>query len=135
MDNRVRTHLQGVTEGKGPVRGVWGGDVSGICGGSQDDPAWVCVRGATDLENLGHGGRAADLSNGLSGQGRPAELPSGGITRSSGDEDVDAGSLPIPACPGHRGNYGGGKPPPSMVHPMRHAGPPEGTERQAPCLR
>ena len=49
----------------------------------------------------------------------------------SGDEGGDAGTLPAPACPRHRGHFGGGKPPPPTVLPMRHAGPPAGPERQA----
>ena len=65
----------GATEGTVPVQGLWGGYGGGICGGSQDESAWASGRGATELENLFHGGRAADLSNGLPGQGRPAELP------------------------------------------------------------
>ena len=65
-----------------------------------------------------HGGRGADISNGLPGQGRPAELPGGGMTQPSGDEDVDAGALTALACPRHRGHYGGWKPPPPTVHLM-----------------
>ena len=60
-------------------------------------------------------------------------MPGGGIPRLSGEEDGDAGSLPMPACLGHRGNSGGGKPPTPTVHPMRHAAPLDGTEQQAPC--
>ena len=60
-------------------------------------------------------------------------MPGGGMTGPRFDKDGYAGALPAPACPGHRGHSGGGKPPPPMVHPMRHAGPQEGTEGQAPC--
>ena len=99
-----------MTEKTVPVRGVRGGDVGRICGGSQDDSTWASGRGTTKLENLGHGGIAADLLNGLSGQGRPVELPGGGMLGPSSDEDGNAASIPIPACPGHRGHSGGGKP-------------------------
>ena len=78
------------------------------------------------------GKRAADISNGLPGQGRPIELPSGGMPGPSGNEDSDAGTLLTLECPGHRGHSGGGKPPPPMVQPMLYAGPLAGTERQAP---
>ena len=125
-------HLQVETEGTDPVWGVQRGDGGRICGGSQDDTSWANGRGVTDLENLGRKGRAADLSNGLTVQGRPVELPSGGVPGPSGDEDGNAGSLPIPACPGYRGHSGGGKPPPPKVHPMQHAGPLTGTERHTP---
>ena len=86
-----------------------------------------------ELEKPVHGGRATEIPNGLPGQGRPAELPGGGMTRPSSKEDGNAGALTAPACPRHRGHYGGGKPPPPTVHPMRHSGHPAGTERQAPC--
>ena len=76
-----------------------------------------------ELENLGQGGRAADLSNGLPGQGRPEELPSGRMPRLGGDEDGDAGSLPIPEYPGHCIHSGRGKPPPPTVHLMQYYGP------------
>ena len=81
----------------------------------------------TELENFGHGRRAADILHGLPGQGRPVELPGGGIPGPSSDEDSDAGPFTIPACPGHRGHSRGGKPPPPTVHPMRNSGPPLGT--------
>ena len=74
----------------GECRGEDGGRVFG---GSQDDSAWESGRGATDLEKLGHGGRAADLSNGLSTQGSPAELPVGGMHGPSGNEDGNSGSF------------------------------------------
>ena len=106
------------------MQGVRGGYFGGICGGSQDESAWASNRGATELENLGHGVRATDLSNGLSCQGRPADLPSGGMLGPSGEKDVNEGSLPIPACPVHCSHSRGGKPPPPTLHLMQHAGPP-----------
>ena len=87
----------------------------------------------TELENLGHRRRATDISNGLPGQGRPAELPGGGMPRPSSDKYSDAGTLPAPTCTGHRGHSVGGKPPLPTLYPIRHDGPPVGTERQAPC--
>ena len=75
-------------------------------------PHWASGRGATELENLGHRGRAADISNGLSGQGRHVELPGGGMPGTSGNKDDDAlyrhvlytvfileeGNIPHPRC-------------------------------------
>ena len=119
----------------GPVQGVQGADGSRICGGAQDDSAWASGRGATELENLVHVGRAVDVSRGLPDQWRPAELLGGGMPRPSGDEDCNAGQFPTPACPGHHGHSGGGKPPPPTVPPMQHAGPPLGTERKVTCHR
>ena len=57
------------------------------------------------MEKLGHGGISADVSHGLPVQGRHAELPGGGMPRTSGDEDGDAGNCFAPTCPGHRGHF------------------------------
>ena len=133
MDHGGGTHLQGDPEGTGSLQGVRGGDGGRIYGESHDDSAWAVGRGATELENPGHRGGATDISNGLPGQGRPLELTGGGMPGPSGNEDGDAGTLPPPERPRHRGHFGVGKPPPPKVHLMRHAGPLAGTERQAPC--
>ena len=132
-DNGGGTHLPGATEGTGLGQGVQRGDGGRIFGGAQYDAAWASGRGETELENLGHGGRAADVLHRFHGQGRPAELPCGEMPRPSGDKDGDTGPFPTPACPGHRGHFGGGKPSPATVPPMRHAGPPACTEQKASC--
>ena len=106
-----------------------------IFGGAQYDTAWSSGRVATDMGNLGYGVRAAGVSHGFPVQGRPAELPGRGMPRPSGDKDGDAGPFPKTAFPGYRGHFGGGKPPPPTVPPMRHAGPPECTERKVTCHR
>ena len=111
-DGRV-TLLPLATEGKITVQGVWGRDGGRIFGGAKDDMAWASGIGDTKLENLGHGGRAADVMHVLSGQGRPAELPGGGMPRTISNEDGNAGPFSAPACPGHRGHFGGGK----LPHP------------------
>ena len=131
-DDRRGNLLPGATEGTGTVQGVRGGDGGGIFCGAQDDTAWASGRGDTELKNLGHGGRAEDILHGLTGQGRPAELPGGGMPRTSGDEDINVGTHSALECPGHRGHFGGGKPPPPTVPPIRHAGPLAYTERKAP---
>ena len=43
------------------------------------------------------------------------------MPRPNGDEDGNAGALPAPACPRHRGYSGGGKLPSPTVRLMRHA--------------
>ena len=88
-----------------------------------------------ELGSFGHSRLAADVPDGLPDQGRAAELPSGGIPRTGRDEDRDADALFQPACPGYRDHFEGGKPPPPTVPPMQHAGPMEGTKRQAPRHR
>ena len=76
-----------------------GGDGGWIFGGGNDDTSWASSRGETDLENLGHKVRSADVSHGLPGQWRPAELPSGGMHGTIGDKDGDAGTFYAPAFP------------------------------------
>ena len=98
-DDRRGTLLTGVTEGTGKVQGVRGGDGGGIFVGAKDDKEWASGRGDTDLENLVHGGRAVEISHGLPDQGRPVELPGGGMTSTSGNKDGDAGPFSAPACP------------------------------------
>ena len=75
------------------------------------------------MGKLLRGGRTADVLHGLPGQGSPAELTGRGMPRTSGDEDGNAGTFSAPACPGHRGHFGGGKLSPPTVPPMRHSGP------------
>ena len=49
------------------------------------------------MENLGYGGKSCR---------RPAELPGGGMPRTSSDKDGDAGTFYALECPGHRGHFG-----------------------------
>ena len=112
-----------------------GGDGRKIPGESPDESARASSRGTAELEIPGHRGRGTDISNGLTGQGRPAELPGGGMPGPSNDEDGDAGVLPAPAFPRQCGHSRVGKPTPPMMHRMRHAGPPAGAERKSPCHR
>ena len=78
----------------GSLKGVQGGDGSGIYGESHDDSAWAGGRGTPELENPGHKGREMYTSNGLHVQGRPADLPGEGMSGTSGDDDSNAGTLP-----------------------------------------
>ena len=55
------------------------------------------------------------------------------MPRPSGDEEDDADPFPTPACPGHRGNSGGGKLPPPTVNLVQHYGPLACTEQKAFC--
>ena len=59
----------------GAVKGVWGGDGDWIDGRAHEDTKWASGRGDIELDNLGHGGRTADIPHGLTVQGRPAEMP------------------------------------------------------------
>ena len=65
----------------------------------------------TELGDFGHGGRSADITNGIPSQGRSTELPGGWMPGLCGDKNGDAGSLPIPACHGNCGHSLGGKHP------------------------
>ena len=86
----------------------------------------------TAMEHPGRGGWASDFQDDLPGKRRPAELSNGGMPGPSGDKDGNAGALHAPVFTRHRGYSGGGKLPPTMVRPMRNAGPLAGPERQAP---
>ena len=57
------------------------------------------------------------------------------MSRTRGYKDGYAGKFSALACPVHRGHFGGGKPPPPTVPPMRHDGPLAYTEHKAPCHR
>ena len=81
------------------------------------------MRGEIELENFGHGGRAADVTHELPVQGRPAELRGEGMPRTSSNKDGDAGTFSAPTCPRHCDHFGGGKKPLPTVPPMRHYGP------------
>ena len=67
--------------------------------------------GTTELDNPVRRERGTDISNGLPGQGSPAELPGGGMPGMSSDKEGDADALPAPACPRQCAHSGGGKHP------------------------
>ena len=108
-------NIQGTAERKGTVRVLWERDGGGIIGITQRDTAWAGGRGAVELGSFGHRRRAADGPDGLTDQGRAAELPSGGLPRPGRDKDGNADALFQPACPGHRDHLGGSKPTPPKV--------------------
>ena len=76
----------------------------------------------TEMDNPGRRDQVTDFLNEIPGEESPVELPGGGMPRLSSDKDGNAGALTGPACPRYRGHSGGGKPPPPMLHPMKHAG-------------
>ena len=131
-DDSRGTLLSGAIEGTGTVQRVRGGYGGGIFGGEQDNTAWASGRGETEMENFRHGGKSVDVSHGIPGQGRPAELPVRGMPRTSGDVDGDEGPFYALAFTSHRGYFGGGKPPPPKVHLMQHAVTLAYTELKAP---
>ena len=59
-------------------------------------------------------------------------MPSGGMPGGVGNTSGDAGTLCAPACPRHRGDTGGGQPPPTTVPPVRPSGLQEGAQRAPP---
>ena len=98
-DHGGRTNVQGATEGKFLLQRVWGVDAVRIPSKSPGDSECEGGRDETELENPGRGVRDTDISYGIPGQGIPAELPGGGMPRTSGNEERDAGAIPEPACP------------------------------------
>ena len=53
----------------------------------------------TAMEHPGRREWVTDFKNEFPGEGSPTELPDGGLTGPSGDEDGNAGALPAPECP------------------------------------
>ena len=129
--SRGRPHVQGTSEGTGVMQGVRRVVDGGIPDESSDDSTWEGDGYTTAMEHLGRGGWASDFQNDFLSEGRPAELPGGGMPGPSVDKGGNVGAITAPACTQHRGHSGGGKSPPPTVRPMQHAGPPVGPERQA----
>ena len=95
-----------------------------------DDPTWEGRNTAAPLGPPDDWG-AQDIPE--SGpEGKPAAVPSRGVPGSGGDTSGDAGALHAPARPRHRGDPGGGQPPPTTVPPMRPPGPKAGAKWAAP---
>ena len=76
-----------------------------------------------ELERLIHGRGAKKISDRLPDQGRAKGVSCGGLLRNGWDKDGDEDKFLQSACPGHRDNLGGGKPPTPKVLIIRHAGP------------
>ena len=109
------------------------GDADGqILVNSSDNSTWEGGEEKAAMDHNGHGEWAPELPDILFSKGETAEMPRGGVPRESDDKDGNAGALCAPACPRHRGDPGGRKLPPPTVHPVRHAGPPEGAEQEVP---
>ena len=123
-DDREGADVSGETKGAGRVWGLREGDGGRVAGISLDYVAWEGKGGQVELERISHGRRRnTDLSDRVPNQGRDEGMPSGGLPRKGWDTDGNENIFMAPACPGHRGYLGGGKPPPPKVLTMRHAGP------------
>ena len=59
-------------------------------------------------------------------------MPGGGMPRGIGNTSGDAGALCAPARLRHRGDTGGGQPPPTTVPPVQPSGIQEGAQRAPP---
>ena len=88
-----------------------------------------------ELERLGHWRGDKNISDRLPDQGRAEGLPCGGLPRKGWDTDGDEDTFSQPACPGHCGHLGGGKPPTPKMLTMRHAGPTAGPKLEASQYR
>ena len=98
----------------------------GVCGGTR---GCIHVESSNDSTRKSSGTAAAmDPPSGWGAQYIQDVFPGKGGTKAvSGnrvpggfsDTDGDAGALHAPACTRHRGDSGGGKPPPTTVSPVR----------------
>ena len=75
------------------MRRVVGG---GIPDESYDDSTWEVGGDTAAMEHPGRRDWASDFQDDLPGEGRPTELPGGGMPGPSGDEDGNVGALPAP---------------------------------------
>ena len=74
----------------------------------------------------GRGGQ--DVKDILPNEGGATALSSGGVPGGASDKDGNTGALRAPARPRHRGDAGGGQPPPPTVSPVQPAGSQEGAQ-------
>ena len=123
------------TVGLGTVHAVRGGYGALVDGGPHADTAWQGSRGKKTLVNHSPQWGATYLQDGILDRRETVELPRRGVSRTGGDEDSNAGSFLPPVFPGYCHNFGGGKYPPPMVPPMRHAGALTYNEQGEPCHR
>ena len=84
-DDGRGTLLLGAAERIGAVQGLRGGDGGWIIGRTHDNTTWASGRGDMELENLGHGERAADVPHGLLGKGVPRSCPVEGCPEKKGN--------------------------------------------------
>ena len=108
---------------------MWEGDGGGVAGIPLDDTSRTGEGRSVELGNLGHGRPPVNVLAGLPDQGRAEELPCGGLPRKGWETDSNEDAFLQTACPGHRDNLGGGKPPTPKVLTIQHAGPMAGTQR------
>ena len=109
------------------MRGVWGGTRGWIHVESPDDSTWEGRTTATPLGPTDDWG-AQDVQNEFPDEGRQTAVPCGWMPGGVRDTSGNAGALRAPARPRHRGNIGGGQPPPTKVPPVRPAGLQEGAQ-------
>ena len=81
------------------MQGVQGVDGGGIPDESSDDSILEVGGDMLDMDNPGRGVLAKYFLNEITCEGRPTELPGGGMPRPIGDKDGNAGAFTAPACP------------------------------------
>ena len=128
--------LQGEAEGLGTVYGVQKGDGARVAGGPSIDAEWEGNGWETELGNHGPQRGSTYLQDGFPNRRGTSELPRQGVTGTVSDKNDNAGSFIPLSWTGYHNHFGGGKPNPPMVPPMRHAGVLAYTEQEAPhqCL-
>ena len=104
--------IQRTTSGSVDMRRVRRAAGSWLPVKSYDDSTWEGGGATTPVVHPGRGKGPPGIPDVLSGKGGITYMPRGGVPRETGDEDGNAGALCAPACPRHRGDAGGRKPPP-----------------------
>ena len=111
-DDRGGAELQGETAGEGSLSRVREGLSKGVTGGTSPNPE---RRGKMVFEaggQQGGGDEPRTFWMEILTKAGPRPFPAEGC---SGQLDGHAGALLEPACTGHRGDNGGGQPPPPTV--------------------
>ena len=109
------------------MRGLREGGGGRVAGHTPNGTAWENQGKKVKLDRHIYGRmRRREGANNLSDrvpQGRDKEVPSGGLPGKGRDVDDDEGTFLAQTCTGSRDHLGRGKPPPSKVSTMHHAGP------------
>ena len=113
------------------MRRVWGGTRGRIHVESSNDLTWKSSSTAAAV-NPPSGRGAQDIQDVIPGEGGTEAVSGNRVPGGSSNKDGDAGALHASARTLHRGDTGGGQPPPPTVPPVRLTGLQEGAQWAPP---